>query len=233
MKYTREELTEAERQIDSTIHKLRETIRTLQAKEKPERYRSQITLAERRIKAFEIAHDLIEKEISNRGRRDMEIRYISSADDKNAISRIYEKSWKCAYRGMIPQEYLDSIPEGRWAEKVDNPEWSTMVCIENGEYIGTSSFCRSRFEQFPDSGELISIYFLPEYMGKGYGGKLLNIVMEELKKQGFSEVFLWVLEENHRARKFYEKYGFECTHDYLEDCIGGKNLREVRYVYRF
>ncbi len=75
----------------------------------------------------------------------MEIRYMSSADDKNAISKIYEKSWKCAYRGMIPQEYLDSIPEGRWAEKVDNPEWSTMVCIENGEYIGTSSFCRSRF----------------------------------------------------------------------------------------
>ena len=67
MEYTPEELREAKRQIDSTIHKLRETIRTLQAKEKPERYRSQITLAERRIKAFEIAHDLIEKEISNRG----------------------------------------------------------------------------------------------------------------------------------------------------------------------
>ena len=66
MEYTPEELAEAERQIGSTIHKLRETIRTLQAKEKPERYRSQITLAERQVKAFEIANNLIEKEIHNR-----------------------------------------------------------------------------------------------------------------------------------------------------------------------
>lgn len=53
--YTREERVEAIRQIDSTLHKLRETVRTLEAKENRERYRSQITLAQRRIKAFEIA----------------------------------------------------------------------------------------------------------------------------------------------------------------------------------
>jgi ribosomal protein S18 acetylase RimI-like enzyme len=163
----------------------------------------------------------------------MEIRYISPADDKNAISRIYEESWKSAYRDIIPKEYLESIPKGRWAKKVDNPDWATMLCIENGEYIGTSSFCKSRFEQYPDSGEVISIYFLPEYMGRGYGNKLLDSVMQELKKRGFAEVFLWVLEENHRARAFYEKYGFECTHDYREDSIGGKELREVSYIYRF
>ena len=66
MEYTPEELAEAKRQIGSTIHKLRETIHMLQAKEKPERYRSQITLTERRVKAFEIANDLIDKEIHNR-----------------------------------------------------------------------------------------------------------------------------------------------------------------------
>ena len=66
MGHSAEELIEAKRQINSTIHKLRETIHTLQAKEKPERYRSQITLAERRVKAFEIANILIDKEIHNR-----------------------------------------------------------------------------------------------------------------------------------------------------------------------
>ncbi len=64
MEYSRDELTEAKRQIASTLHKLRETIQTLRAKENPERYKSQITLAERRIKAFEIAHGLIERELS-------------------------------------------------------------------------------------------------------------------------------------------------------------------------
>ena len=55
MDYKREDLTEAKRQIDSTLHKLRETVKTLEAKEKPDRYKSQITLAKRRIAAFEIA----------------------------------------------------------------------------------------------------------------------------------------------------------------------------------
>lgn len=63
MDYKREDLTEAKRQIDSTLHKLRETVKTLEAKEKPDRYKSQITLAQRRIAAFEIAIYLIEKEL--------------------------------------------------------------------------------------------------------------------------------------------------------------------------
>ena len=68
MEYTVEELAEAKRQIDSTVHKLKETIKTLEAKENPQRYKSQITLATRRVKAFEIANCLIEKELSGRQR---------------------------------------------------------------------------------------------------------------------------------------------------------------------
>ncbi len=63
MEHTKEELIEAKRQIDSTLHKLREVVKTLNSKEKPERYKSQITLATRRIKAFEIANSFIEKAI--------------------------------------------------------------------------------------------------------------------------------------------------------------------------
>ena len=55
MAYTREDLTEARRQIASTLHKLRETVKTLESKETPQRYKSQITLAKRRIAALEIA----------------------------------------------------------------------------------------------------------------------------------------------------------------------------------
>lgn len=60
MEYSKEDLAEAKRQIDSTLHKLRETVKTLEAKEQVERYKSQITLANRRVKAFEIANSLIE-----------------------------------------------------------------------------------------------------------------------------------------------------------------------------
>lgn len=65
MEYTREELLEAKRQIDSTLHKLREAIQTLEDKENPQRYKSQITLAKRRVTALEIANGLIEKELES------------------------------------------------------------------------------------------------------------------------------------------------------------------------
>ncbi len=64
MDFSEEELKEAKRQIDSTLHKLRETIKTFESKEHTERYKSQITLAKRRVKAFEIANWFIENELN-------------------------------------------------------------------------------------------------------------------------------------------------------------------------
>ena len=63
MNYSREQLTEARRQIDSTLHKLREVVRTFEAKEEAGRYKSQLTLARRRIQAFTIANALIQREL--------------------------------------------------------------------------------------------------------------------------------------------------------------------------
>ncbi|APB86751.1 MULTISPECIES: hypothetical protein [Lactobacillaceae] len=57
------ELLEAKRQIDSTVHKIQEVIKTLEAKEDPDRYKSQLTLAKRRLKAFGIATQLIDDQL--------------------------------------------------------------------------------------------------------------------------------------------------------------------------
>jgi len=65
MEYTKKDLIEAKRQIDSTLHKLRATIITFESKENSERYKSQITLTKRRVRAFEIANHFIETEIEN------------------------------------------------------------------------------------------------------------------------------------------------------------------------
>jgi len=162
----------------------------------------------------------------------MEIRYINDKDDRIAISDIYEESWKHTYKGIIPQEYLENIPKGRWSNKIDTPGWNTMVLIEDGKYVGTSSFCKSRFDEYADEGEIISIYFLPEYTKRGFGKALINAVVAELKALGYREIFLWVLEENDNARKFYEHIGFEPTDEYLSDEISGKAVREIRYILR-
>ena len=64
MDFSKDELLEAKRQIDSTLHKLRETVKTLEAKEQPQRYKSQLTLAKRRVKALHIADTLISRELA-------------------------------------------------------------------------------------------------------------------------------------------------------------------------
>ena len=159
----------------------------------------------------------------------MEIRHIKQDDDRFAINRIYEESWKFAYKDIIPQSYLDSIPAGCWAANLDNEGRNTLVLIEDGIFIGTSSYCKSRFSDFSNFGEIVSIYFLPQYMGKGYGKLLLSAAVRELAHLGFRDIFLQVLEDNLRARKFYEKEGFEFSGNYLDNNIGGKEVRELQY----
>lgn len=132
----------------------------------------------------------------------MEIRFTASGDDPLEISSIYEQSWKYAYKDIIPQTYLDSIPSGRWANGVNKNGRRDLVAVDNGRLVGTASICASRWEQHSAFGEIVSIYLLPEYMGKGIGKPLLQKCIEELQKAGYEKILLWVLEDNSRARRF-------------------------------
>lgn len=162
----------------------------------------------------------------------MEIRYITPEDNFLEISNIYEKSWKYTYQNIIPQNFLDNIPAGKWADRVTVEGVHSLVLTKKGSPVGTASFCRSRWDKYSDYGEIISIYFLPEYIGKGYGRHLLLKCLDELKKAGFERILLWVLEDNRRAQRFYEKNGFVFSGECRTEQIGGKELRELMYVYK-
>ena len=160
----------------------------------------------------------------------MVIRKTNEQDDLKEISHIYEESWKWAYKGIIPQNFLDSIAEGKWIGHLKKNEMTSFAAELNGTIIGTASVCRSRFECFADYGEIVSIYFLPEFTGRGYGTLLIERTLDELRSMGFEKAFLWVLEDNLNARRFYEKNGFVKADKSLDDNIGGKPLKEIAYV---
>lgn len=101
----------------------------------------------------------------------MIIRRRNNADDRNAISQIYEESWKYAYQGIIPQSYLNSIPKGRWAASVDQAERYSLIMLEDQKMIGITSYCKSRFLEMEGYGEIVSLSSARVY-GQGYG-KLL------------------------------------------------------------
>lgn len=159
----------------------------------------------------------------------MEIRPLRKTDSRLEVSRIYEESWKFAYRGIVPQAYLDGIPAGLWAAGLDQEGRRSLVLEEGGRLIGTSCVCPSRWPDWPDFGEVVSLYLLPAYIGRGYGGALLEAAVETLAEQGFRDVLLWALEENRRAGRFYEKHGFRMAGAFMEQEIGGRRLREVLY----
>ena len=46
----------------------------------------------------------------------MEIRRFLKTDNIDNVSRVYAQSWKSAYRGIVPQDYLDNISENKWSK---------------------------------------------------------------------------------------------------------------------
>lgn len=164
----------------------------------------------------------------------MEIRY-AVLDDIPSMGRVYADTWKAAYQGMIPQEYLDALTAERWISSyrktlgvIGMPK--AAVITEDGQVIGVSSFAKTRDSDLPpEYGEIISIYVLPDYWQKGYGKQLLAWVTGELKAMGFTHCALWTLEENARAQRAYEHFGFTCDGSRKIDEISGRQVWEVRY----
>ena len=159
----------------------------------------------------------------------MEIRKLCAGDDLLAVSRVYEESWRGAYRGLLPQEYLDSLPAGNWVPYLEQAGRESLLLLDGDGIIGTAGCCASRVPELSGWGEIASIYLLPEYWGKGWGKLLFSAAVEQLEAMGYRDLFLWVLEGNQRARAFYARMGFRPSKTYREDEIGGRIVREIQY----
>ncbi|MBR6968372.1 MAG: GNAT family N-acetyltransferase [Ruminococcus sp.] len=162
----------------------------------------------------------------------MEIRPVNKYDCFADISAVYEQSWKYAYRGIIPQDYLDGIPSGRWINGINKNGRTDVIALDGDRIVGAAAFCPSRLAKYSGWGEIVSLYLLPGYMGRGIGKALFGYCTAQLEQFGYDRIFLWVLEENRRARRFYEGQGFICTDELIEDNIGGRELREIMYIRR-
>jgi RimJ/RimL family protein N-acetyltransferase len=165
----------------------------------------------------------------------MEIKKATKRDIRD-ISWIHAASWKSAYVGLIPQQFLDELKEDRWvATFTKSLSWKLLtvqLAYDRDQPVGCISYGRSRDESLPDWGEIVSFYLLPQYWGKGFAKALLETALTDLRKS-YRNVFLWVLKDNARARKFYEKNRFRCNDDEGSFEIMGKDLVDVRYVYSF
>ena len=155
--------------------------------------------------------------------------------DAHAIATIHVEAWRAAYRGIVPDEYLDSLSidgrESAWRQNLLAADTSTWVAQDSDAIVGWISAGPSRdTDAGASAGEIWAVYVAPGCWGRGVGRTLCAQAEQHLRTEGFIAVTLWVLKDNERAVKFYRSNGFVLDLGATKEIErGGKTLSEVRF----
>ncbi|OIJ88442.1 GNAT family N-acetyltransferase [Streptomyces colonosanans] len=157
-------------------------------------------------------------------------------DDCRRVSEIRINGWRTAYRGLIPQSYLDALDVDadtarRRARLAQGDGVVNLVADRDGEVVGWAAHGPYRDgEALTEDAELYAIYVSPQVLGAGAGRALLAESTRRCTAAGHERMLLWVLRENTRARRFYERAGFHAdgTEETFE--ADGAAVPEVRYA---
>jgi GNAT superfamily N-acetyltransferase len=152
-----------------------------------------------------------------------------TAADAEGVARVQVETWQAAYAHALPSEQLQAFSMEEAAER--HRRWPpTFVAEHGGQIVGFVSVGPSRD---PDTdAELFAIYVHPEHWGTGVGRTLIESGEDELRGLGHEEAILWVLDDNPRARRFYELAGWSADGAAREIRIFGFEISEVRYAKR-
>lgn len=133
--------------------------------------------------------------------------------DAPAIANLLVRSWRAAYKGIMPDEFLDTISIPQWVSGTKNHLKNgsdTWLLKQSAETIGVIELCafRDLIDEFSHCGEIRLIYLTPEKYGMNLGGQLLEFALTQFTERGIHTVCVWTLEKNKRAIGFYQKHGF-------------------------
>jgi ribosomal protein S18 acetylase RimI-like enzyme len=155
----------------------------------------------------------------------------ATPEDAVAIARVHAASWAAAV-GRAAGTLREVAAVAEWKARLRERPTDTLVLEVGGELLGFSWAGQS---PDPDAvpgrtAELFALYVVPEAWGRGAGRRLWHATRRRLMEEGFSEVTLWVMEANFRARALYERLGFAHENAMRRDFdFGGEMAPEVRY----
>lgn len=155
--------------------------------------------------------------------------------DAGEMGRLHVRAWQVAYRGIMPDEYLDGLrPEDRiemWRGHLSRADRSpVLVAVRSGSVVGFAAFGpEAAPEPSGSCGELYAVNLDPDSWGQGIGRLLLRRSTEALVAMGFREAVLWVLPENDRARSLYESEGWVPDGGVSTDDVMGVTVTDIRY----
>jgi ribosomal protein S18 acetylase RimI-like enzyme len=168
----------------------------------------------------------IERHVTRRQRSVRDVIRPGTHEDAEGVARVHVETWQAAYTHVFPRERLAALSTARRAE-----HWRTnppIVAEVDGTIVGFVSVGAGLDEG--TDGELYAIYVHPDQWGTGVGRRLIAAGEERLRALGHTEALLWVLEDNPRARRFYEAAGWSTDGTIRPIEIFGIEVPEIRYT---
>jgi ribosomal protein S18 acetylase RimI-like enzyme len=161
----------------------------------------------------------------------------ATRDDADAITDVQVASWRAGYAHVFPDSVLfaedfDSLRRSFWNAWRFAPGHRVAVAVDGEHVIAFASYGpeRERARGFTGRGEIWAIYVHPDRWGTGVASELIDHTELRLQAEGFESAVLWVLDDNPRARAFYEKHGWTASGLTAElDDYGGDPVPEVEY----
>ncbi len=159
----------------------------------------------------------------------------ATSSDVEACAGVHVRSWQHAYRGLLPDEYLDNLTAadrvGAWEQWLAEPKVRGCVLVVevDGAIAGFGSFV-AHDELGPDWALLPTLYLEPAVIGRGHGRALMHAGLDRLRAFGYADVELWTHPDNARARAFYEAGGWVGDGTTRTEVVWGVELAVVRYT---
>ena len=154
------------------------------------------------------------------------IKSMETPEEIEGKSLAHWQTLREAYDDLLPAEFQETMTLERCRFFSQKYPENTLIAIDGVKVVGFISYGNFRDETI-QAGEIIALYVLKDYYGKGIAQELMKEALTTLEQ--FSEIFLWVLKGNKRAIAFYQKMGF--TFDGQEKILDlGKPITEIRMV---
>ena len=165
----------------------------------------------------------------------------ATGEDARAVAEAHVRAWQVAYRDMIPAAFLAALDVDQRTEQwhrnltethLPNGTPSPMNAVAElaGAVVGFTCVGIWRDEpKAADMGELWAMYVHPDHWGTGAGYALMGTTIDHFNAQSCRGAYLWVLDENEQARRFYERQGWQAESVTKQDPIGGAQITERRY----
>lgn len=153
--------------------------------------------------------------------------------DVEAIGTVQVRAWQAAYRGAMPDEYLNGLDPleraGMWRDLLRGSDGTRRLVVAEvgGAVVGFAAFGPARDD--PADGELYAINVDPTWWAQGHGHRLLREATTWLGRAGYAEAVLFVVTSNDRARRLYTADGWVVDGpEEILDALGAE-VPEIRY----